>query len=297
MAEAAGGQAAAPGAPPRQASSRPRSPSPLATPAGRGQGHPAPPRGSAGSRAGPGSKEPGAGAHWGNPGLGAPGEAEITVGSPRLSPCQLTAGSLLPSSPSHSHVELKSCQALSPAAPTWDSRTHGRAEATNASSSSSIPGAAIASPTAPREDATLSRQGKGQGRSTLSNPSSQRATGFCAPWAGVRLCRRSCGSHVALRARQARMGTGPWPLSGGAAVLPAPAPGHHAEMSGWQHGQDRSPPHCCRGGHQRAARGEGKGPPRALPLPWAAAQAQGWYTPRPGQSCCSRLEWRLGSGD
>lgn len=134
------------------------------------------------------------------------------MGSPRLSPCQLSAGSLLPSSPSHSHVELKSCQALSPAAPTWDSCTHGRAEATNASSSS-IPGAAIASPTAPREDAKLSRQGKGQGCSTLSNPSSQRATGFCAPWAGVRLCRRSCGSHMALRTRQARMGTGPLPLS------------------------------------------------------------------------------------
>ena len=172
-----------------------------------------------------------------------PKEAEIATGSSSLGPCQLTARSLLPRSLSRSHMELKSCRALSPAAPTWDSRVAELSRGHQHRQQHSKSSAHLAcSPS--QEDATLSRQGKGQRCSTLPNPGSQQATSFCAPRAGVRLCQRSCSSHMALRARQARMGTRLSLCPRGAAVLPAPAsgscrgehkgPGHRAGVSSQQ---------------------------------------------------------------
>lgn len=120
----------------------------------------------------------------------------------------------------------------------------------------------------------LSRQGKGQRCSMLPNPSSHKPPASVHHGPGVRLYQRSCGSDVALRARQARIGTQLSPCSRGAAVCPAcPCPGLGQLPGGAQR------PGASRRTQRRLPTSSGRGEtegvsPSVLLLPLAADQAQ-----------------------
>lgn len=207
------------------------------------------------------------GAGW----LGTPEETEITIGSSSLS--QLTVRSLLLSFPSHSHTS--SSPADTEPSCSHMGLTRGRAEPrplTQAAAASQEQCSARLQHLPGGRNAVQA----GEGTALLHVAKSQlpQATSFCAPWTGVRLYQRSWGSHVALRARQTRIGTQLSPCPRGAAVCPAclcpglgQLPGGAQRPGASRRMQRRLP--------TSSGRGETKGVSPSVLLPLAADQAQG----------------------